>query len=96
MEEVTKLGRCHSYVSGAGEVFRADLGTEDYVIVATEDGKKGVDISFRSKMVTVYDDEGGWILRQIGKKSGRGFAYRKYSEFEIKTEKERPVEHLSP
>jgi len=92
--EVIKKANCTSYVSGSGDTLRVDLGTEDYVIIVTGDGKKGVDIDFRNSIVTVYDDKGGWILRQIGKKSGRGFTYKKYSEFEIKTEEEKPMEHL--
>ena len=95
MAEVAKTAKCSSYVSsGGGDTLRVDLGSEDYVIILSADGKKGVDIDFRKPMVTVYDDTGGWILRQIGRKSGKGFTYRKYSEFEIKTEKPRSQEHL--
>jgi len=89
LDKVSNPGKCESYVSAGGEVIRVDLGSEDYVII-DDKGTRGVDIDFRRKKVTVYDDKGGWILRQIGKQSGRGFTYEKYSEYEIKTEKERP------
>lgn len=68
--KVTKEAKSQSYESSGGDTFRANLGSEDYAIIKLNDDVY-VDISFRSRTCTVYDDTPGWNVRQIGTHSGR-------------------------
>ena len=68
--KVAKEAKCHSYESGGGDTARINLGSEDYAIVQLNKHIY-VDISFRSRTCTVYDDTPGWNVRQVGTHSGK-------------------------
>jgi len=68
--KVAQEAKSHSYESCGGDTVRINLGSEGYAIVHLNDDVY-VDISFRSRTCTVYDDSPGWNVRQIGTHSGR-------------------------
>jgi len=70
MQEVEKKAKIQSYVSTGGDTCRIEIGSEDYVIVHFND-KQYIDISLRNLLITVYDQNKKWTIRQIGTDSGK-------------------------
>ena len=70
MAEVARKAGIRSYVSIGGDTCKVVLGSENYVILKLNDDIY-VDVSFKNRTCTVYDDSPGWNVRQIGTSSGR-------------------------